>query len=193
MNGLSWPLGYCLCGLLLLTGCGRSAAPGSSIGPTSGTRAVSTVTWAMGLPSAGTFAAPVSPTRKAGDWAAFADRLRREGFAVERTAEASEPFLRAIGAGLHLSGGALARPARLAVYTYADPALAADDATRVQPDTSVRWAEPDGNVRTISYAWVAPPHFFRQGWVLVIYAGTDPAVLRLLAHLLGPQFVGREE
>ncbi len=193
MNGSGWPLGYCLCALLLLNGCGRSVATGPEIGAISGTRAVSTATRVTALPSAGIPAALVAPTRWAGDWAAFADRLRGEGFAVERAAEASAPFLRAIGTWLHLSGGALARPARLAVYTYADPALAADDATRVQPDISVRWAEPDGNVRTISYAWVAPPHFFRQGGVLVIYAGTDPAVLRLLTYLLGPQFVGREE
>ncbi|HEV2107022.1 MAG TPA: hypothetical protein VGR16_02025 [Thermomicrobiales bacterium] len=38
--------------------------------------------------------------------------------------------------------------------------------------------------------WVAPPHFFRQGAVIVLYVGEDPAVLDLLEELLGAQFAG---
>lgn len=131
-----------------------------------------------------------TPARHRGEQADFATRLRGEGFAVERIAEASLPFPRTFGALLHLSGGALAEPARLQVYTD-DPTLAAADAERVQPDTTIRWTEPDGSVRMISYMWVAPPHFFRRERVLVLYAGTDPAVLALLTSLLGPQFAGR--
>ncbi len=152
---------------------------------------MATVARAASPPSADTPAARPSPTGGAGDRTNFAHRARGAGFAVERVAEATEPFLRTTGVWLRLSGGALAQPARLAVYTYDDPALAAGDAGRVRPDTSFSWTEPDGNVKTISYAWVAPPHFFRQGRVLVLYTGTDPAVLTLLTDLLGPQFAGR--
>lgn len=162
MRGPRGLVGYCL-RVLLLTGCGWPAAAGPGFGVATGTRMLSTATRVTGLSSAGTPAALVSPTRDATDWGTFADRLRGAGFAVERTAEASEPFLRTRGARLLLTGGALVRPARLAVYTYDDPALAADDATRVQPDTGIRWVESDGHVRTIAYTWVAPPHFFLQG------------------------------
>lgn len=127
----------------------------------------------------------------AGDWTGFTDQLRGEGLAVERIAEASQPFLRTVGARLRLSGGALAQPAELEVYIYGDPVQATADAARVQPDTTVRWTEPDGNVKTISFAWVAPPHFFQRERFLVIYTGADPAVLALLTNLFGPQFAGR--
>jgi hypothetical protein len=38
--------------------------------------------------------------------------------------------------------------------------------------------------------WVAPPHFFLKGRVLVIYVEKDPAVMNLLTRLLGSQFAG---
>lgn len=139
----------------------------------------------------GSPAAAASPARGGGDQSGFADQLRGKGLTVEHIAEASEPFLRTIGARLRLSGGALAQPSELQAYTYDDPALAAEDAARVQPDTGVRWTEPDGNVRTISFAWAAPPHFFRRERVLILYTGTDPAMLTLLTELLGAQFAGR--
>ena len=191
MSRCRWPHAYHLCALFILTGCGQSSSVAPAVGATSTTQVMATVARAASPPSAGTPAARPSPTWEAGERTNFADRVRGEGFAVERVTEATEPFLRTTGVWLRLSGGALAQPARLVVYTYDDPALAAADAERVQPDTSVRWAEPDGNVKTISYAWVAPPHFFRQERVLVLYTGTDPAVLTLLTDLLGAQFAGR--
>lgn len=121
----------------------------------------------------------------------FEERLRRDGFTVERLSEASEPYLRVFGARLRLSGGALTQPAEIWSYSYADPALAADDASRIQPDTSIRWTEPDGRGRGMSVMWVAPPHFFHRDGVLVIYVGSDEASLALLTRLLGPQFAGR--
>lgn len=83
------------------------------------------------------------------------------------------------------------QPAELQAYVYDDPVLAAADAKGVQPDTSVRWTEPDGREMTAKFAWVAPPHFFQEGRVLVLYAGTDQTVLSILTELLGPQFAGR--
>jgi len=178
--------------VLTMVGCGPSptAAPSDAATPgPRGTIAQSPI--ASSPPRIGAPSASASPARSTGAQSGFVDQLYSAGFTVERVAEATEPFLRTIGVWLRLSGGALAQPARFAVYTYDDPALAADDAARVQPDTSVKWTEPDGNVKTISFAWVAPPHFFRRGCVLVLYTGTDRAVLTLLTELLGAQFAGR--
>lgn len=178
--------------LLMMAGCGTSPTAAPSVGATPGPRgAVPQSPLASPSPRIGSPSAIASPARSTGAQSGFADRLRSKGLTVEHVAEASQPFLRTVGARLRLSGGTLAQPTELQVYTYDDPALAADDAARVQPDTSVRWAEPDGNVKTISFAWVAPPHFFRQERVLVLYTGTDPAVLTLLTDLLGAQFAGR--
>lgn len=186
-----WPHAYYLCALLILTGCGQSSPVAPTVGVMPGTRAVVTAVRATSPSTRETPAAQTSPTWEAGDRTDFADRVRDKGFVAERVAEASEPFLRTSGVWLRISGGALTQPARLAVYTYDDSTLAAADTERVQPDTSFRWTEPDGNVRTLSYAWVAPPHFFRRERVLVLYTGTDPAMLTLLTDLLGAQFAGR--
>lgn len=121
----------------------------------------------------------------------FAAQLRDAGLDVTRLGEATQPFLRGTGDRLRLSGGALTAPTELTVYHYTDAAIAAEDAKRVQPDTTIKWSEPDGNVKTISYAWVAPPHFFRRDTTLVLYTGNDKAMLALLTDILGPQFAGR--
>ena len=38
--------------------------------------------------------------------------------------------------------------------------------------------------------WIAPPHFFKSGRLIVLYIGEEPRLLQGLAHILGPQFAG---
>ena len=38
--------------------------------------------------------------------------------------------------------------------------------------------------------WVAPPHFFLKGRVVVIYVGSDTGIVSLLTNVLGSQFAG---
>ena len=38
--------------------------------------------------------------------------------------------------------------------------------------------------------WMATPHFFKSGKLIVLYLGDDVAVMTLLTGLLGPQFAG---
>ena len=192
MSGRSRSITLGLFILLAVTGCGSSPTAAPSAGATPGLRgAIPQSPTASASPRISSPSAIASPARGMGDQSGFADQLRGKGLTVERIAEASQPFLRTFGARLRLSGGVLAQPTELQAYTYDDPALAVEDAARVQPDTSARWTEPDGNVRTISFAWAAPPHFFRRERMLVLYVGTDPAALALLTDLLGAQFAGR--
>lgn len=191
MSGCSRLITLGLFILLAVAGCGPSPTATPSTGATPGPRGtIPRSPVANSPPRIGSPSAIASPTRSGGDQSGFADQLRSKGLTVEHIAEAAQPFLRTTGARLRLSGGALSQPAELQAYTYDNPALATDDAARVQPDASARWTEPDGNVKTISFAWAAPPHFFHQGRVLVLYTGTDPAMLALLTDLLGAQFAG---
>ncbi len=123
----------------------------------------------------------------------FTAQLHDAGLNITSMGEATQPFLRGHGSRLRLNGGSLATPAELTIYCYTDVAIAAEDAGRVQPDTTIKWSEPDGNVKTISYAWVAPPHFFRRDTTFVLYTGNDNAVLAVLTDILGPQFAGHPE
>jgi len=39
--------------------------------------------------------------------------------------------------------------------------------------------------------WVATPHLFRSGKVIVLYVGDGASTLKVLETVLGPQFAGR--
>jgi hypothetical protein len=61
---------------------------------------------------------------------------------------------------------------------------------------SIRAAELDAkkitDTRSTSLAmWIAPPHFFRSGRLIVLYVGEAPSMLETLTDLLGPQFAGK--
>ena len=69
------------------------------------------------------------------------------------------------------------------VFEYADPATAAAQAALVSPD--------GGAVGPHMMAWVAPPHFYHTGRILVLYVGNDGPLLTRLRTVLGPPFAGR--
>jgi hypothetical protein len=95
----------------------------------------------------------------------------------------SQPFLHApSGTIVRLSGGPLTTAADLQLFEYSSPSAASADAKQIRPDGS-------GNATTI-VDWVAPPHFFLKERVLVIYVGSDTAIVSLLSSVLGSQFAG---
>lgn len=69
------------------------------------------------------------------------------------------------------------------VFEYADEEAATAEAELVAPD--------GGSVGTTMITWVATPHFFRQGRLIVLYIGDGEAALEALEAALGPQFAGR--
>ena len=40
------------------------------------------------------------------------------------------------------------------------------------------------------YEWIGPPHFWRSGHIIVLYAGDNEAFLETMTELLGSQFAG---
>jgi hypothetical protein len=63
------------------------------------------------------------------------------------------------------------------VYEFATAAEADAEARRVPDILAVT-------------RWTSVPHFFRGNRLIVLYVGTDAAVLAALQRLLGPQFAG---
>lgn len=117
------------------------------------------------------------------DQVSLIDALRKS-VTVDISGTIAQPFLHPdSGTSVRVSGGSLAASADVQLFEYASAAGAQAEAKQIRPDGS-------GTATTI-VDWVAPPHFFLKGRVLAIYVGTDPAVLSLLASLLGPQFAGR--
>lgn len=69
------------------------------------------------------------------------------------------------------------------VFQYADAAATDAQAALVSRDGS--------KVGTTNIHWVAPPHFYKNGKIIVLYVGDDRQVLRTLEAVLGPPFAGK--
>jgi hypothetical protein len=116
------------------------------------------------------------------DQVSLIDALRKS-VTVDVSGNIAQPFLHPdSGTTVQLSGGTLAAPADVQLFEYGSASAAEADAHQVRADGS-------GTATTI-VDWVAPPHFFLKGRVLVIYVGNDRAVVNLLTSVLGPQFAG---
>lgn len=75
------------------------------------------------------------------------------------------------------------RDDELQVYEFPNEERAAREAEKVSADGS--------SVGTSKVLWIAPPHFFRAGALLVLYLGNDEQVLDVLHARIGPQFAGQ--
>jgi hypothetical protein len=111
------------------------------------------------------------------DQASLVEALRDAGVKVELQDTIQQEFFtpQAQLIGINAAG--------IQVYEYASEAEMEAEARLVAPD--------GGSIGTSMVNWVEPPHFFRTGRIIVLYLGSDAAILRLLESLLGPQFAGR--
>ncbi len=113
------------------------------------------------------------------DHASFIDHLRARGLVVEPAGTVQQIFIRAPGTQLRISGGDIKQPAEVQSFDYEDARTAEADAEQIQGGTGIA-----------TVTWIAPPHFFRKERVLVLYVGTDQAVIDLLTEVLGRKFAG---
>ena len=70
----------------------------------------------------------------------------------------------------------------LQVFEYRNESAASADASRISRD--------GGTVGTSAIAWIAPPHIFRKGPMIVIYLGSHARIRDALAAELGSQIAG---
>jgi hypothetical protein len=81
--------------------------------------------------------------------------------------------------------------ATVVVYEYSASAVAQLDATRVSSDgATFRGGVGPFGGSAVTVDWIAPPHHYQRGRVIVTYVGDDGAITRLLSTVLGPQFAG---
>lgn len=110
--------------------------------------------------------------------AALVTRLRESGLAVTISGETVEqPFFPVRGQIL-LAGGE-----QIQVFSFASAESAAAAAGTVSAD--------GGTIGTTSVLWIAPPHFYRSGRLIVLYVGRDTQVLGGLRSALGEPFASR--
>ena len=69
------------------------------------------------------------------------------------------------------------------VFEYESAEALENEASQVAPD--------GGSIGTNMVMWMDAPHFYKVGRIIVLYVGSDEAVLSLLEKVLGEQFAGR--
>lgn len=112
-----------------------------------------------------------------GDQAGLVGALREAGASVEVRDPVQQEFFGPEGRILSVNG------ADVQVIEYPDVEAMGQDAAKVAPD--------GGSVGTSMINWVDAPHFYKSGRILVLYVGSDKAILSLLEKVLGAQFAGR--
>ena len=105
------------------------------------------------------------------------DKLRGAGVSVEPAGSVEQPFLSVDGKMIKVHGE------DVQIFEYSSPPAMEAEAARISPDGS--------GVGTRKIFWAAPPHFYKQGRVLVLYVGDNQKVQSTLETVLGRQFAGQ--
>lgn len=77
------------------------------------------------------------------------------------------------------------------VYEYANAEAMEAEASCVSPDgfgIMKEWGDGTGSSKQVG--WIAPPHFYQAGRIIVFYCGEDGSIISLLENALGIQFAG---
>ena len=111
------------------------------------------------------------------DQASLIEALRAAGAGVELGDGIEQGFFSVTGRLIRVGS------ADVQVFEYASAQALEADAGQVAPN--------GGSIGTAMVTWVASPHFFKSGRVLVLYVGDDSRVLAWLQTALGEQFAGR--
>ena len=110
--------------------------------------------------------------------------LRGAGLSVGEGGESSDSPFSVNGKTLLVDGGVVQ------VFQYADEGSAATEAAGVSPDGHVIETESATGAVASDVMWVATPHFYKGGRLIVLYVGDDPEVTKALEAAMGPQFAG---
>lgn len=107
----------------------------------------------------------------------LAAHLRAAGATVAAGGDVQQPFFSPTGHFLTIDGE------QVQVFEYRLTLLADHEAAQVAPN-----GQAVG--RAIHISWVAPPHFYRGGRLIVLSIGASPGLTRQLTRVLGPPFAG---
>ncbi|MDP2729524.1 MAG: hypothetical protein Q8O55_03460 [Dehalococcoidales bacterium] len=119
------------------------------------------------------------------DYERLVDGLREAGATVEEAGETELP-----GAGTPIfsvtSKITSVNEENIWMLEFSDEATAKAEAKFVSPD-GFNLSGPGIGVHV---DWIAPPHWYNKGRIIVLYVGRNQATIDLLENLLGEQFAG---
>jgi major membrane immunogen (membrane-anchored lipoprotein) len=120
-------------------------------------------------------------TEQVQDYDSFVDNLRAAGATVEHETLPQvivQDFFSVTGQVFKVNGE------EVQLFEYNNQSEAEAAAAFVSPDGS--------SVGTSMPFWMAPPHFYKDGRIIVLYVGENAAVMEILDKVLGPQFAGKQ-
>ncbi|MFC1958794.1 DUF3221 domain-containing protein [Chloroflexota bacterium] len=115
------------------------------------------------------------------DYNSLVDNLRAIGATVEHETLPQvivQDFFSVTGQVFKVNGE------EVQLFEYDNQSEAEAEAALVSPDGS--------SIGTSLPFWVAPPHFYKAGRIIVLYVGENPAVTKALETVLGTQFAGQQ-
>jgi hypothetical protein len=107
----------------------------------------------------------------------FIEALSDQGVDTEKGAPVEQAFFSVTGSFINFDSDSVQ------VFEYDSAEAMENDAALIAPD--------GGSIGTSMVHWVAPPHFYKKGRLLVLYTGENTDTLKLLETVLGSQFAGR--
>ena len=122
---------------------------------------------------------PTSPISHSGpvtDYVSLVDNMRTTGATVEPASEIPQDFFSIEGQVIKVDG------ADVQVFEYGSEAVAKEEAALVSSSGST--------IGTTMVTWVATPHFYKAGRLIVLYVGDNDLVTAVLEEVLGLQFAG---
>jgi len=176
--------------LLLLVACGAAETGGASSVPSAQPTIARVVTAEQATMVAPTQASAGATEPSGGgtavashggpvkDQVSLIDALRQAGATVTIGDQIEQPFLSVTGTQVAVNGS------DVQLFEYPDEATAQADAAKLADTLAGRG--------TTMLNWVASPHAYRAGRVLVLYVGDDPAILKLLQQELGAPFAEQQ-
>jgi hypothetical protein len=69
------------------------------------------------------------------------------------------------------------------IFEYESAEAMESEAAQVAPD--------GGSIGTSMVTWMDAPHFYKTGRIIILYVGSNTAILDLLENVIGPQFAGQ--
>ncbi|HEV8719702.1 MAG TPA: hypothetical protein VGW77_03575 [Candidatus Binatia bacterium] len=110
------------------------------------------------------------------DYPSLIKSLRALGAGATASGDVEQPFFSITGIMIKVHGE------DVQVFQYANAAAADAEAAPISRDGMA--------VGRRKIFWVGPPHFVKQGRLLVLYVGNNDKVLKTLEAVLGQQFAG---
>jgi hypothetical protein len=119
------------------------------------------------------------------DYATLLSHLRDSCASIRQERATQEPFFDVKGRRITVN------ESTIEVYEYTSVEAMEIEASCVSPE-GCSFRRGRGDIAEVCFVdWIATPHFYKTGRVIVLYCGDNDSIITLLENALGKQFAGQ--